>query len=189
MNPIYCLRPDFLRDFHATRHSVLAGHFEDVRNDVDGVVYPAINRQLPMAVQQELVQGIEFMLQRRIDVRYCFARAMYEGMQATNKIHSDRLMGTTLASQLYLSEHWPEGAGTTFWSHKRYGMQHTDDTPVHDVDCNDLQQFERMVSVQARPNLLLVHRGDVWHLAEPIGGWGTEPANARLVVTCFFNLA
>lgn len=188
MNPITAIRPDFFSDFHAVRTAILAGTFVDMTNPMDGVVYPAINAQPPERVRDELVHGLQFLLGRKIIVGHLFARAMYQGMVATNKVHSDAVMGTTYASQVYLSERWPQGAGTSFWKHKKHGMLHTARTPVQEVDCNDLQQFTRVVTVQAEPNLLLAHRGDVWHLAEPIGGWGTQPSNARLVLTCFFNV-
>lgn len=188
MNPITAVCPNFFRDFHAVRNAILAGTFKDEHNPMDGTVYPAINKDICPHVAAELTQGLEFLLGRKVHVEHLFARAMFDGMLAANKIHSDLVMGTRYASQVYLSEHWPHASGTSFWQHKKHGMLHAVQSPAPDIDCNDLQQFQRVVTVQAQPNLLLAHRGDVWHLAEPIGGWGTQPSNARLVLTCFFNL-
>lgn len=188
MNPILTIRPNFFRDFAATRQAVLQGDFKDITSPIDGVLYPAINLDIPQHVRMELLHGLQVLLQREVRIEHLFARAMFEGMVASNKIHSDLVMGTRFASQVYLSEHWPQGSGTSFWEHERHGMMHRVGVSVDDVDTNDASQFTRVVSVQAQPNLLLAHRGDYWHLAEPIGGWGTEPSNARLVLTCFFNL-
>lgn len=189
MNPILAIQDMFLRDMSAAREALCQGCFSDITNPMDGVIYPAINTAVPSWLQKELVSGVEFLLGRNVQVRHLFARAMYAGMSASNKVHSDLAMGSRYASQLYLSEHWPEGSGTAFFAHKKHGHQHTEHTPVSDIDCNDLNQFSRSVTVQAQSNRLLMHRGDCWHLAEPIGGWGDRPANARLVLTCFFDIA
>lgn len=189
MNPIILIQDQFLVDAAAARDALCAGRFSDIVNPMDGVSYPAINTEVPQALAHELVSGLQFLLGRRIAVRHLFARAMFAGMSATNKVHSDLAMGSRYASQLYLSDHWPDGSGTAFFAHKLHGHVHTERTPVAEIDCNDLDQFQRSVTVQACTNRLLVHRGDCWHLAEPIGGWGDRPENSRLVLTCFFDTA
>lgn len=185
MNPIIDIRDNFFRDIGAVRDGVLSMPFGDVVNQQDGLVYPGISAPPPAAVV-ELRNGVEFLLGRDIEPRTVFCRATYGGMVASNKIHSDLIMGT-YAAHVYLSPEWPTGAGTSFFANKKLGMRHRSDVPPERVRPNHPEDWERYCSVQAKLNRLLVHRGDAWHLAEPVGGWGSSPADGRLVITMFFD--
>lgn len=186
MNPILNIQDNFLCDFNNTRERVLAGVFDDVVSPVDAITYPAINKDLPQDVAHEMASGIAFFLGRQPEIRTIFSRAMHAGMHAPNKIHSDVIMGA-YAAHIYLSTEWPDGAGTSFWSHKRFGMRHSPELDTTQIDSNDVSQWERYMLVQAKANRFLMHRGDAWHLAEPIGGWGDRPDNSRVVITAFFD--
>ena len=189
MQPIIGIFDDFLLKPDESIASVLAGPYEDYHSPVDGVVYPAINKEVPDDLGLEMIQKLAFLMRRELrdlDVVTLFSRAMFHGMSAPNKIHSDVIMGR-YAAHLYLSKDWPEGAGTSFWRHREQGATHTDRTKLELMDHNDLSQWERVVTVQGKRNRLLIHHADHWHLAEPIGGWGGSPGDARVVITCFFN--
>lgn len=190
MNPIISIYDDFFSNPAAVRSAVLAGEFADITNQADGVVYPGISVP-PRAVQEELISGVTFIMLSlnagRVVPGSIFCRATYANMVARNKIHSDVVMGTH-AAHVYLSKEWPDGAGTTFFTNKTQGMRHTQDTDVDAVRPNEPADWAKYCSVQAAYNRLLIHRGDAWHLAEPVGGWGTSPADGRLVATMFFTL-
>lgn len=175
-----------LADPAASRAKILSGVFEDIVNPVDGVVYPAINRDPNQDVVREFHSKIESAIGRHIRPKVTFSRAMFLGMSAPNKIHSDRIMASH-AAHIYLSTDWPEGSGTSFWEHKVYGPVHDDRVVPADIRANEMSDWSRLYLAQAAFNRMLVHRGDLWHLAEPIGGWGDKPENARLVITCFFD--
>ena len=115
-----------------------------------------------------------------------FARATYAGLAAENKIHSDLVMGS-FAAHVYLSLDWPAGSGTSFWTNKLLGMRHTAGMDPATIRSNSVEDWDRYLSAQAVFNRMLIHRGDAWHLAEPVGGWGSTPEDGRLVVTCFFD--
>ena len=189
MQPLIGIFDDFLADPDRAIESVLAGSYEDYLSPADGVTYPAINRNLPQAVGLEVMQKLAYLMRRDLrdlDVRTIFSRAMFQGMAAPNKVHSDVIMGK-YAAHLYLSKEWPDGAGTSFWRHREQGAIHHDRTKLDQMDCNDLTQWERVVTVQGKRNRMVVHHADHWHLAEPVGGWGESPGDARVVITCFFN--
>jgi len=190
MNPIVSVNDDFFHNPAAVRQAVLAGQFADVINQADGVVYPGISIP-PPAVRDEFVSGVAFLMLSmgagRLVPGAVFCRATYANMVASNKIHSDVVMGTH-AAHVYLSEDWPDGAGTTFFSHRDAGMRHTQFIDASAIRPNEPADWVKYCSVQAAFNRLLIHRGDAWHLAEPVGGWGTSPADGRLVITMFFTL-
>lgn len=185
MAPIIDIRDDFFRDIVAVRAAALAMPFGDVTNQQDGVVYPGISAP-PRAVAAEFQDGVEFLMGRDIAPRAVFCRATYGDMVARNKIHSDLIMGT-YAAHVYLSPEWPDGAGTSFFTNKELGMRHRPGVPPGWVRPNHPEDWEKYCSVQAKPNRMLIHRGDAWHLAEPVGGWGSSPADGRLVITMFFD--
>lgn len=186
MNPLISVRNDFFHDPYAVRAAVLAGNFADITNPADGVVYPAINHELPTGVVAEVLAGIGFLTGCAPELRTIFARATYAGLVAENKIHSDLVMGQ-YAAHVYLSREWPVGAGTSFWVNRRLGMRHTADMDPAVIRSNHTEDWDRYLSVQAAFNRMLIHRGDAWHLAEPVGGWGSTPEDGRLVVTAFFD--
>ena len=186
MTPIIAVRDGFFRDPVAARAAVLAGNFADIANPADGVVYPAINHELPTSVVAEVLAGIEFLTGRAPELRSIFARATYAGLVAENKIHSDLVMGS-FAAHVYLSPGWPAGAGTSFWANKRVGMVHKASMDPTVIRTNHIEDWDRYLSVQAAFNRMLIHRGDAWHLAEPVGGWGSTPEDGRLVITAFFD--
>ena len=186
MNPIIDIRDGVFRDIDAARDSVLAQQFGDITNPLDGVVYPGIC-PVPDPVAHEMMGAIEFLMGRDIVLRTAFCRATYGSMVATNKIHSDLIMGT-YAAHVYLSPEWPDGAGTSFFANKALGMRHRPGVPPESVRPNHPEDWEKYCSVQAKLNRLLIHRGDAWHLAEPVGGWGSSPADGRLVITMFFEV-
>lgn len=186
MNPVISIQDRAFRHVDAVRADVLAGKFADITSPLDGVVYPAIQKELPPEALVEFADGIAFLMGRRPTVKAAFARATYAGLVATNKIHSDLIMGT-YAAHVYLSHEWPDGAGTSFWSNKHVGMRHRPEIDPEIIRPNEPADWERYLSVQAKYNRILIHRGDAWHLAEPVGGWGKTPEDGRLVLTCFFD--
>jgi hypothetical protein len=90
---------------------------------------------------------------------------------------------------VYLSKKWPEGAGTSFWRHPTQGDRHDDETDIDVIqaDQNDISRWMRSFTVQGRFNRAVIHDASFWHCAEPVGGWGTDPHNGRLVHTTFFR--
>lgn len=186
--PIVAVLDDAAEDPDSIRANVLSGEFSDYRSEWDGAVYPAINADLDPAASVAMVDLIAEVLDRPIDPKAVFSRAMFGKTMAPNKIHSDAIMGG-FAAHLYLSPSNPDGTGTSFWRHKKHGPVHLPHMPVEDFDCSDLGQWVRYASVTAEYNRLMIHCGRHWHLAEPIRGFGDSPESGRLVVTCFFDLS
>lgn len=186
MTPILTVQDHFFRDIEATRARILDGEFVDIANPFDGAVYPAIRSDIPAEVAHEMASGIEFFMGRPPVIKAIFSRATYEGLVAENKIHSDVVMGT-YAAHAYLSREWPAGAGTSFWTNKTAGMLHKPSLDVSTIRTNHIEDWDRYLLVQAAFNRMVIHRGDAWHLAEPIGGWGKTPEDGRLVLTAFFD--
>lgn len=180
---------DFLFYPRAVRGEILEQPFADYVSEWDGVTYPGICQTVPAWIQQSIMGILQQLMGAPLQLVTCFARATYPNVAAApNKIHSDRIMGQ-YAAHIYLSQVWPPGAGTSFWRHPTEGEYHTErtDTMRVSADANNPEAWSRYMLVQGKFNRLVIHDADLWHCAEPIGGWGEEPSSARLVLTTFFR--
>lgn len=186
MLPILTIEDGFFQDPVAVRESLLAGDFGKIVSPIDAVTYTGINLDVPQEIVDEFVHGIWERFGGKIVVRSIFARIMRGGEKAPNKVHSDKIMGD-YSAHAYLSLDWPDGAGTSFWTHDLEGAIHTDSTDLSNIDTSNLDRWSRYLLVQAKFNRIVIHNAKYWHCAEPVDGWGDEPSNARLVLTCFFE--
>lgn len=171
------------------RSTILCGEFKDYTSQWDGVTYPDINNNIPYWVQDYVFNRLKEIMGGPITPIAFFARATTKNTPAApHKIHSDKLMAQ-FSAHVYISKDWPKEAGTSFWIHNEAGDRHTEETDVESVakDCNDLSKWVHSFTCQGRFNRLLIHDASYWHCAEPIGGWGDEVKDGRVVLTCFFD--
>lgn len=190
MRPTICILDDAFIDISAAREEIVSGYFQDYLSPWDGVTYPGINTTIPTWIRSRLLRHLQDITDDTVEIKALFARVTTEGLNAPHKVHSDKIMGH-YSAHLYLSTDWPLGSGTSFWQHVTEGAFHTDATDVARVakDANDLTQWQIKFLASGRFNRLVVHDARLWHCAEPIGGWGSDAEDGRVVMTCFFNTA
>jgi len=190
MKPVIMVADDFFPDPDVMQYQVLNGEFENFVSPWDNVTYPGINKVLPFRVVERLHKRLGEILGAEIQPVATFARLTSKNTPAApHKIHSDRVMAN-YSAHIYVSSEWPPGGGTSFWTHKTEGHMQTDDTDVDAVvrDMNSLDMWTRSHTCQGKFNRVVIHDARYWHCAEPIGGWGDNPSNGRVVITCFFNV-
>lgn len=184
-NPLICVKDNFFEWVPMIQASLSQCKFSDYKLGVDDVTYPHICRDLPAIVKYEFLYRLEHVLGAQIQPYYLFARAMPEGVVAPSKVHSDRDMGKFTA-HVYLS---PESkrASTSFFCHRSLGYA---PLPEHNGSewSQDAEEWDRYLTVLGKENRLLVHHAAHFHCAEPEKGFGTLGKDARLVLTCFFDL-
>jgi len=182
VNPVILIKDNFFPDPGLVRELIVRSEFQDIVNPEDGISYPGIAKDINILIQQGLIDAIQRLIGRRINPRRIFARMMKEEHGSPHQIHSDKLMGT-FSAHVYLSEHWPVMAGTSFWTHPILGPLHEDE----EIEKLPASGWENYLAVFAKFNRLLIHDASAWHCAEPSEGWGDTPENSRLVLTCFFD--
>lgn len=187
MRPSLEIQDGFFEKPSVIRAAVLNGRFLNHRSEVDGVVYPGINANISPNISYEFTQGIQAILETEIEPKYVFARAMVYGERAPHKVHSDKIMGD-FSAHVYLAEEWPEDAGTSFWRHETEGYVHDETTDISKISLTTFKGWVRYLLCPGKFNRLLIHQAELWHMAEPYTGWGRKPSDARLVLTCFFNV-
>lgn len=186
MHTVLAMFDGFFDQPEKVRKLLLSQPFEDVTNEVDGVVYPGICKDVPVPVMQEFIAGLSRIVGYTIHPRTIFARSMPAGVNSPHQVHSDRSMGF-YSAHVYLSERWPQGSGTGFYTHDTEGHRETELTNHANLSFKGFEKWSRNMLCQGQFNRLLMHDSSFYHCAEPTEGFGTTTEESRLVLTCFFD--
>lgn len=188
--PLLCVFDDFFAEIESVREEIVCGEFGPYESPWDGVRYPGIQKDVPEWVKQMFHVKLSKICEAEIQDVATFARLTTLDLPpAPHAIHADSSMAQ-FSAHLYLSRQWPVGSGTSFWKHRTEGTTHSSKTDVTRVtaDSHVEEAWEKYVAVQGAYNRACVHAANLWHRAEPYGGWGSRPDDGRLVLTCFFNI-
>jgi hypothetical protein len=165
---------DWLHDFNGWRAWADGLKYEDAINPSDGVRYPGIYRNVPTwGVRQRLSA---FFGEVRINA--IFLRLSPEGVPVPHQAHHDALVGR-YSMMVYLNRPEHCRGGTSLLKPKE-GMQWERDT-------NRPEMWDVVSLCEMQPNRAFIFRADLWHRAEPIGGFGKDARDGRLVMTAFFD--
>ncbi len=171
---------DFLPDFAGWRAWADGLTYRDEVNPVDGVTYPGICREVPTFGTRARLSAI---MGRPITLNRLFLRLTLEGMTVPHHAHHDAAMGE-FSMMVYLNRAEHCAGGTALIEH----ISGVDpDVETWQRDTNRAHMWRDVSLCQMAPNRAFVFRSNLWHRAEPIGGFGTDAANGRLVMTGFFS--
>lgn len=114
-----------------------------------------------------------------------FVRKSPAGQSEPNYIHTDRDMGSWTGI-LYLTAHPAPGDGTTFWRDRQTGATASTSTdPLEARTWQDLDRWEPVQTVPARPGRLVVFPAARYHSRALVENYGETPETARLVQVLF----
>jgi hypothetical protein len=189
--PAVAIFDDFFEEHKRLREDIIGGDFIDYKSPWDGVVYPGINGDIPLWAINSIHRRLMEIMDLEIDIHTIFSRLTTRNTpSAPHKIHSDKIMGE-YSLHIYLSKEWPSGSGTSFWNHATEGQRHTDQTNIANIlrDQNDptRKNWNRVLHAQGNFNRAIIHDATLWHCAEPVGGWGVDKEDGRVVLTTFFS--
>lgn len=171
---------DFLpeRLFNRLRKHCDSASFAGVRNPVDGVIYPNICTDIPEEVFEYLGAP-----------KTVFMRLSLSGVVAPHQAHTDTLMGAK-SLMLYLTRKEYCQGGTSFVEHIETGMrsdpQDAVELAIWQRDTNTPQAWGVYALAKMVTNRAIIFDASLMHRAEPIGGFGTDAADGRLVLTAFY---
>jgi len=152
--------------------------YAGVENPVDKVVYPNISTDIPETVLQFLGKP-----------KTVFLRLSLAGVKAPHQAHTDTLMGNQ-SLMLYLTRAKYCKGGTSLVEHKSTGMRSDPRNQVEEAiwkrDTNNPLAWRVYELADMVPNRVAFFPANLMHRAEPIGGFGTDAANGRLVLTAFY---
>lgn len=180
---------NFLARPREARDQLLKLPFKEVVSEFDGVAYPDICRDLPQILCEEFQAKIAILI-GSIDPVIIFARLSTLGNNAPHQAHTDARMGQFTAI-IYMNLPHQCLGGTSILEHKE-GMvtQPTTDQGIQllDRDCNISQKWNIVGGSQMKFNRMFLVASELFHRSEPIGGFGKDLNDGRLVLTMFFNM-
>lgn len=187
MIPHSIIIDDFLDDFAGWRAWADSLTYESIINPVDQVAYPGIFKDMPT---WGIEQRLSAVMRTPISLMSLFMRLSLEGIQVPHQAHTDTVMGE-FSLMLYMNRPEDCRGGTSLVRHIT-GM----DTDPKDEEGQKLWQLDTSkpemwtpyTLCEMKPNRAFIFRANLMHRAEPLGGFGTNASNGRLVMTAFFNL-
>ena len=181
---------DFFTDFDAVRRWADEARFIDVTNDVDGVVYPDVCIEIPSWLLMETHTGAARALGWTPLLRVLFARLSVAGKVAPHQAHTDVTMGQ-YSMMVYLNRPEHCRGGTSILRHIETGAERNptdaEGEAIWRRDTNVATAWEHTAMCGMKPNRALIFPADLYHRAEPVGGFGSDSKDGRIVMTMFFD--
>lgn len=181
---------DFLDNFEALREAADSVEFKDEVNPVDKVTYPNIFKGIPEGRAQEIESKLALLVGRAIKVNTMFARLSPRGVHVPHQVHTDTSMGD-YSVMIYLNRLEDCRGGTSILRHHA-GMESEPRTEAElklwQRDYNDPMKWQITDHCAMVPNRMFLFRSDLFHRAEPVGGFGRDASDGRLVLTVFFSV-
>jgi len=179
---------NFLDSYSDLREYANTAKFEDIENPVDGVTYPLICRDVPDETVSEIAITLSKIMGRMVKLEATFLRLSTEGVDVPHIAHTDKSMGD-YSLMLYLNDN-PK-AGTSFLRHKETGMCYHPESEefikIARRDQNNVDAWRINSSVEMQQNRATIFDSGYFHCAQPVGGFGDDQLNGRIVLTCFFS--
>lgn len=153
-------------------------NYQGVVNPVDKIVYPDISVDIPAKVREFLGRP-----------KTAFMRLSLAGVKAPHQAHTDTLMGTQ-SMMLYLTRARHCQGGTSLVQHIETGMRSDprtlEEEAIWQRDTNNPHAWMVYDIAIMAPNRAVFFDANLMHRAEPVGGFGSNPLNGRLVLTAFY---
>lgn len=179
----------FLPSFDKLKEYTKTAVFKDEVNEVDGVIYPLICKEIPSYILDELVEKLSKIDGKEPKINAVFMRRSPKGVHCPHKVHTDNSMGSR-SLMLYMDDISDVLYGTSLLQHKETGAKDARHSPevitklIWDQNNDDAWDIYQMN--YGHPNRAFIFDAHLLHRAEPIGGYG-EDSEARTVLTCFYD--
>lgn len=185
MTPYAILIDDFLDDFAAVRRFADMAVFNAETNPVDGIHYPDV---CLLEDQYNIAKKLGLILGGKATIRLLVMRRSMKGVQVPEQAHTDITVANSMYSMIiYLNREEHCVGGTTLLRHIPSGIEAGDDGNWQ-KDKNDMSKWEVLIRSKMRRNRAFIHPSHLIHRSEPVGGFGSTPKDARLVMVCLFDL-
>ena len=180
---------NFLTSFGVLReHARVAADYSGVTNPADGIEYPDVTVDIPQLCLDEIQMRLDEAMERPVKINTIFMRlTSRQTSGAPHQAHNDSVMGD-FTLLLYLND---GPGGTSFVKHVETGMDGQPTTFedyevwLRDTNVPDAWEITEMVDMKKnRANIIDAER---MHRAEPVGGFGQDATDGRIVLTAFFE--
>lgn len=179
MIPHSIIIDSFLPDFDDWRAWSDKQTYAPVVNPADGVSYPGICREVPT---WGAAQRLGAIFGQPVNIKAAFMRLSLQGDRVPHQAHNDVVMGQ-YSMMVYLNRPEHCQGGTSLVRHVS-----GDDFAHWQTDHSKPEMWNVYSLCEMQPNRAFIFRADLFHRAEPVGGFGTDATNGRLVFTAFFDV-
>lgn len=183
--------PHFLPDFVDLREHLDGVDYAGVTNPEDGIEYPGVSTDIPTWYLESIYGRLESLFDRQIVPNYTFLRLATEGMDQPHQAHTDASMGD-FSLILYLNRPKHCKGGTSLVEHIDTGMavqpRYGSLVDIWKRDTNKPEEWREWYMCPMESNKGFVFTAALMHRAEPVGGFGKDATDGRLILACFFNL-
>ena len=182
---------DFLDDIERVRAYASGLDYRGVTNPADGVFYSGVAIELENRLQAEYVYKLSQLFGREITPNYMFFRLSTVDSVAPYQAHTDAIMGTH-AAIVYLNTADNCQGGTELVRHIETGMDYNPKDEIElalwEAEQNMPDKWEQVELAEMAENRLVLIDAALMHRSRPIGGYGHDISDGRIVVTCFFSV-
>lgn len=180
---------DALSDYENFRNRCDNFQYNGIKSPFDGVFYPDI-AEIPDDIEQEVKNIIKTTMGFEPNIKTMFLRLSKKGVNAPHQAHTDLSLGE-YSLMLYMNRKQDCQGGTSLLQHKETGMIWNPTTSEQEAiwreDTNKPDAWRITDSISMAENKACIFHSGFYHRAEPIGGFGDDNKNGRLVLTAFFS--
>ena len=187
---------DFAPDAAEVREAVISGPFE-THQGPDGATYTGIS-DYPVAHWPKLI-GLS--IGKEIEPKLSCFRINYAGEMPHSWVHSDDICAK-YASVLYLNPPEQCQGGTAFWRHEGLKIDHLPTREQIEAsgfgadwflemmtrEWKELKYWKQVGFVPMQFNRFITYPTSLFHSRYPFEGFGTTPADGRLIWICFYDV-
>jgi hypothetical protein len=181
-------------DFDSLNETARNLEYKDIENPADGVTYPGISDEVPAQVKKYIEEKCSNLWMRNLEAKTIFFRLTHTGTEtAPHQAHTDTAMGkyTFICYFQDAPEEHPD-AGTSLLKHGTVGGLHTDpwtrgEQDVWQRDTNKYDSWDITRLFKMRRNTAVTYESKRMHRAEPVGGFGRDVSDGRLVLVAFLE--
>ena len=179
---------DFIPSFGPLQQYAQSIEYGGIVNPADGILYPDVTDKIPEFIYDQVQDAIERAMGRDVTINTMFMRlTSRQTFGAPHQAHNDSVMGS-FTLLLYLND---GPGGTSFVTHIETGMDAQPETQEQfeawqrDTNVPEAWEITEMVNMKEnRGNIIEAVR---MHRAEPVGGFGEDATDGRIVLTAFFE--
>lgn len=192
MIPYALIVDDFFVDFAAARAFAEGCKFQTHHNPHDGITYPCVAPVLDAPIASEGGKRLSMIVSSRIELHELVLRLSLAGVAQPYGAHSDTFMGGMFTAIAYLNLPRHCDGGTEFLRHIATGRDRSSsDQPLEPElmrDTNDPEDWRVELAVPMAANRVVIFPSDRIHRAAPIGGFGRDVRDGRLIMAAVFDL-
>ena len=181
---------DFLSDFDSFREYCDGLDYSGVTSHFDDIFYSGISPEVPDHIKAEVVERLEKASGKKVDLKTIFLRLSLDGYVPPQQAHTDMVI-SRWGVVIYLNRLEDCIGGTSFVCHKKTGLcenpANQKQLDVWEKDKNNSDAWGITEMAPMLPNRGVIINGEKMHRSEPVGGFGSDATDGRLVLTAFFN--